>query len=273
MSNNILTIQEQKTLPLEPKSKERSDLLALLNNDNYEPFNPNQLLGLDWNNRSQTTLKAKYFIGLKWVKEGESAIYVKPKIPNIDFMLMFMHCFDNECQDVTTKLEKIYNIDFDKEPIKVASDCIELTPMLIVHFLKLAQGIIQKGLKQNYTQREENLSNKIKGKVLLNQTIKHNYSLGRIDRTVCRYQDYSINCIENRVLKKTLLFVNRFITSNPNISCRQDLKQITAYCLGAMNTVNDEIPLQQIKQLKVNPIYKGYTEALKVAKLILRRFS
>jgi len=273
MDNNVLTIKEQEILALDINSKEHSDLLTLLNRDSYNPSNPNQLLGLDWSNRSQTELQAKYFIGLKWIKEGESAIYVEPKIKDIDFMSMFMHCFNNDCQDIVSKLGKIYSIDFEQKSIKVESECIELTPILIVHFLKLIKSIVQRGLKCNYVNIEENLNSKIKGKILLNQTIKRNYSSGRINQTVCRYQDYSIDCLENRVLKKTLLFVSKFIDINPGISCCQDLKQIANYCLGAVASIGEEIPLQHIKQFKVNPLYKEYAEALTVAKLILRRFS
>ena len=273
MNNNVLTIKEQEMFQLDISSKVYTDLLTLLNNDSYDPSKPNQLLGLDWSNRSQTGLQAKYFIGLKWIKEGERAIYVEPKIKDIDFMSMFMHCFNNDCQDIASKLGEIYRIDFKQKSIKVESECIELTPMLIVHFLKLTKNIVQRGLKCNYIRREENLSSKVKGKILLNKTIKRNYSSGRMDHTVCRYQDYSFDCLENRVLKKTLLFVCKFINTNPGISCYRDLKQIANYCLGAMASIGEEIPLQYLKQFKVNPLYKEYAEALTVAKLILRRFS
>lgn len=273
MTNNVLTIKEQKTLQLDVGSKDHVDLSLLLNHDSYDPTSPEQLLGLDWSNRSHSVLQAKYFIGLKWIKEDESAIYVEPKIPELDFMSMFMHCFSHECQDISSKLGRIYGIDFDKKPIKVESDCIELTPILIIHFLKLTQRIVQRGLKYNYIQQEENFSTKIKGKVLLSQTIKRNYSCGRMDRTVCRFQNYSTDCFENRVLKKTLLFVVKFIETNPSIRYHKDLKRMSTYCLGAMTSVGSEIPLQQVKQFKINPLYKEYAEALRVAKLILKRFS
>ena len=71
MDNKILTIKEQKSLQLDIGSKEHTDLLALLNSDSYNPAKPEQLLGLDWSNRSHSILQAKYFIGLKWIKEKE----------------------------------------------------------------------------------------------------------------------------------------------------------------------------------------------------------
>lgn len=273
MNNSPLIIQEQGELMLDTDSSERSELLSILNKDIYSPSDPDRLLGLDWSNRSQTRVKAKFYVGLKWVKEREYAIYVKPKIPHLDFMSMFMHCFNDDNQELVNKLGKIYNIDFDGKPINVESDCIELTPLLIVHFLKLAQRIVQKGLKNDFIRTEDNFRGKIKGKVLLSQTIKRNYSSGRADRIICRYQDYSLDCFENRVLKKALLFVKRFIEINPDISCREDLNHIVIYCLGAMTSVTDEVPLQQIKQFKLNSLYKEYAEALRVARLILRRFS
>ena len=273
MNNKILTIKEQKSLPLDIGSKEYTDLLALLNSDNYNPAKPAQLLGLDWNNRSHSILQAKYFIGLKWIKEKECAIYVEPKIPELDFMAMFMQCFNSDCRDVSNKLGKIYGIEFNQKPNEVDTDCIELTPILIIHFLKLTQSIVQRGLKCNYIQQEENLRSKIKGKILLNQTVKRNYSYGQTNRTMCRFQNYSTDCFENRMLKKTLLFAEKFIETNPNISYYKKLKQICTYCLGAMTSVSGEIPLQQIRQLKINPLYKEYAEALRVAKLILKRFS
>ena len=273
MNNNVLILKEHGLFQFEMNSKERTDLLALLSKDDYDPAKPDKLLGLDWNNRSQTVLQSRYFIGLKWIKEGESAIYVKPKIANLDFMSIFMSCFNNECRDVAAKLGKIYCIDFDKKPINVTTEFIELTPILIVHFLKLAQSIVQKGIKYNYILRVDNLNGKIKGKVMINQTLNRNYSSGRIDRTICQYQDYSIDCFENRILKKALLFVNKFIDMHPDINSYKDIKQMTTYCLGAMSSVGDQVPLRQMKQFKVNPLYKEYTEALKVAKLILRRFS
>ncbi len=273
-SNVNIEIQEQRdSEQLAVDCNKRKALIDILNSDDYDPNNPEKLLGVDWCDRKQTKIRAKYYIGLKWVKEKECFLYVRPKINNLDFMTMFMHCFDNDCRDVSSKLGRIYSIDFNAAPIKIDTAQSILTPMLVVHFLKLTEQIVKKGFKFNYIQREENLACKIKGKVLLNQTLKRNYSTARSDRTICRYQNYSIDCIENRILKKTLKFINKFINVYNDISCSVDLKNMTTYCLGTMSAINDDLPLQTIKQFKINPLYKEYREALKVAQLILKRFS
>lgn len=274
MSSDVkIHIIEHEVKNLAGHENERDHLLKMLNNDDYDPSNPNQLLGVDWNNRVHTEIKAKYYIGLAWINDGESALYVEPKVPNLDFISMFMHCFDNEHQDIISKLEMIYNIDFNKKQIKISSVNTILTPMLIVHFLKLTEGIVKKGLKSNYLQREENLKSKVKGKIRISKTIARNHCNGRTDRVVCSYQDYSIDCIENRILKKALLFVNRFLETHNGVSKYEELKQITTYCLGAMSSIGEDISFQQLRNFRVNPLYKGYAEALKVAKLILKRFA
>lgn len=249
-----------------------SALSDLLKRNDYNPDDPNLCLGLDWDDRARTKAKASYYVGLKWLREGANAIYVEPKIPNLDFMSMFIHCFDSECAEIATKLGKIYDVDFDKKLIAAESEEITLTPLLIIHFLKRTERIVKRGLKSNFVYKEENLNSKIKGKLLLGQTIRRNFAAGRNDRTMCRYQDYCVDCTENRILKQALLFACRYI-SNKGISCRKDLKNICTFCLGAFVGVADNISQQQIKNLKVNPLFQDYADALKVAKLILRRFS
>lgn len=246
-----------------------SDLLC---QNSYNPENPAICLGLDWANRARTNVKANYYVGLKWLEEGVSAIHVRPKVSNLDYMSMFMHCFDAECKDVEANLGKIYGIDFGQKPISVESEEAMLTPLLVIHFLKLTERIVKHGIKSNFIHRQENLNGKIKGKVLLAKTIKRNFSVGRTDRTFCRYQDYCTDCTENQILKRALLFVRKYLSSKQP-SCDKDLKTISTYCLGAFSMVSDNIAQQQIKQFKINPLYKDYSDALKVAKLILRRFS
>lgn len=271
MSTNLIDIQEHETILLDG-SPAHNALAKSLCDDNYDPEKPGQLLGLDWNNRRRTSAKASYFIGLKWIEEGKSAIYVKPKIPNLDFMNMFIHCFDSECQDVVKNIGEIYHIEFNQKTIDVGSNKIQLTPLIIAHFLKLTQKLVKRGLKSNYIQREENLSGKVKGKVLMSQNLKRNHITGRNDRAYCKYQDYSIDCLENRVIKRVLIFINSYLSHN-KVTCSEELKDITSYCLGAFSAVGDNVSIQQIKQLKITPLYREYASALKVAKIVLHRFS
>ena len=69
-------------------------------------------LGLTSDLRQQT-VRASYYIGLSWLKEGECSVSVLPKI-NVDYLQMFMDCFYSDDNDIQDKLMQIYFIDFDK---------------------------------------------------------------------------------------------------------------------------------------------------------------
>ncbi len=227
-------------------------------------------LGLTSDCRHQT-IQAGYYIGLTWLKEGEHSVSVTPKIP-IDYVRMFMHCFYQEDDDIQEKLMKIYSIDFEKPYIPVENTSLELTPFIIVHFLQLVKQMLRKGMKRDYIFQEENLKGKMKGKLVFSRHFKKNILMKRDDRAYCRYQEYSEDCIENQIIKKALRFAEHFL-SNYDVACADDLRPVVKSLLVSFENVSDITNIQSIKQFRINPLYKEYARTLKVAKLILRRFS
>ncbi|OQY39982.1 MAG: hypothetical protein B6226_00715 [Candidatus Cloacimonetes bacterium 4572_65] len=228
----------------------------------YKNDIPN-LLGLSSN------FDVGYFIGTQWLKEGEKALVVEPKIENLDYLKMFLECLKNP--RTTRAVSDIYAIDFKKDPIPLPANTFELTPLIIIHFLTLLKKIVQKGLKRDYIWIEENLQSKIKGKLLINQNIKKNILKKRMDRNVCRYQDYSIDCTENRILKKTLNYV--FNYNKTHHYGHAEIVNLYNYIHPAFFAVSDSATLSDLKRIKTNSLYKEYNETLKVAEMILKRFS
>ena len=209
-----------------------------------------------------------YYIGIDWLKENESYIAVHPKIQNLDYVKMFVHCLHHP--EISKFLKEIYDIDFQRPLIKIPTADWDLTPFLIVHFLSLVEKIVKQGLKSNYISNEENLKSKIKGKIVFSQQIKKNIVAKREDRIFCRYQEYSTNCLENRLLKKVLLFIQCYS------KCYREkypvLIQKQNHLLSAFDNISDEISYSEIKRIKINALYKEYVEAIDLAKKILRHF-
>ena len=112
--------------------------------------------------------------------------------------------------------EKLYEIDLEKSHIKIPSNNFDITPLIIIHFLALVKKIVKKGLKRDYIWVQNNFNSKIKGKILINQNIKQNIIKARPDRTYCKCQDYSKNCFENKLIKKTLDFVFTYLKHHYN---------------------------------------------------------
>lgn len=225
--------------------------------------NPSEIkfLGLNPN------CEASYFIGVDWLKVNEAIIQVDPKIQRLDFMAMFLECLNTPY--LNQKLREIYFIDFKNPQIEIDSISCDITPLLIIHFLNIVKKISNKGLKKDYIRVEENIS-KIKGKIKFSQQFKYNISRGRLNKNYCNYQEYSVDCLENQLLKKTLLFSGSYINKfYPNKQLQLNLH----LCLSAFELVSDNVDAVMIKQVHINPVYKEYAEALTLAKLIMKRFA
>ena len=236
-----------------------------------DPEDPNRYLGLSYDYVRQQFF-ANYYIGACWInKEKDIKLAVLPKV-KLDYARMFMSCWDDTDADIQSKLADIYHIDLDAPLINVPGMDVEIMPLIILHFAKLMEQLLKHSLKSDYVTREENLQSKIKGKLMFVQHLKRNVLLQHLDRNYCRYQEYSIDCLENRILKKALTFSRRFLEGH-KFSNHEKVMSLLTKELEAFTNVSEDVPVAQLKSFRVNPLYREYLQALKVAKIILQRFS
>jgi 5-methylcytosine-specific restriction enzyme subunit McrC len=216
-----------------------------------------------------------YFVGVDWIIENQLSIYVQPKQNNetteIDCLTMLFEAL-KEPQNVE-HLDGLCEIYFDKPQISITQKQDLLTPFLIVQFLQTLKRIVQKGLKKTYYPVVKNLESKVKGKILINQTIKTNLVKNQITKTVCRYDEFGFNGEENKILKKALLFSQHAIQSFNSIEKYAFVNDLVNYICPTFEEVSDDIQTDKIKVFKPNPMYREYEQALKLALLILKRFS
>lgn len=215
-------------------------------------------------------LWSSYYIGIDWIKENESYIAVEPKIENLDYVKIFVHCLHHS--EISKFIKDVYHVDFEKPQIETQNANWDLTPFLVVHFLSLVETITKHGLKSNYIFREENLNSKIKGKIIFSQHLKKNIVSKREDRIYCHFQEYSTDCLENRLLKKALLFVQSYTAKHLDKEKYKLLFQKQNRLLSAFNNISENISYSEIKRIKINALYKEYVEAIDLAKQILKRF-
>jgi len=220
--------------------------------------------------KENRSLRAGYFIGYRWFDTNKTYLHIKPKIYNgkqANFLAMFKECLSHPI--VSQKMDKTYKIFFDEPLIEIQDKKDEITPFLIIHFLQIVKIIEKKGLKKGYIKVTDNLTSKIKGKILVNQTIKQNHFRNRIDKTVCNYQIFTINCLENQILKTALMQCGRYLAGIEDKNIIKILKQnITAFEQVDTKEVFDS----DFAKIKHSPFYKEYKEALNLAKMIFKRF-
>lgn len=211
-----------------------------------------------------------YVIGAQWF-DDEKPLVVTPKAgcSKIDFLQLFSRCLQAGFE--LEAFSEIYGIDMEQPRIKAPELQSVLSPLIVVHFLSVVRAIVQGGLKKDYIQREENLK-KVKGHISVLRHERTNILRKRPDKVFCRYQEYSVDIPENRLLKKTLNFVRQLLQTFPHSESRSSLEHTLNQCLSAFAHVSDEIEVWELKHLKHQKLFRTYSEAIRLAQIILRRY-
>lgn len=218
-------------------------------------------------------LSTSYYVGLDWLVENELPIYVAPKLDKeahqTDYLRMLFDALKHP--EVVAACTDLYEIKWEEPPIAITQQQDLLTPLLVVQFMALVKDIVRKGLKMGYYKVQHNLHARVKGKVLVGQTIKTNLVKNKTLHTVCSYDEFGPNCLENRLLKKTLVFIKTYMGRNTQLGGADYLQNALNYIMPAFANVSEEVQLHEMQHIKANPLFKEYKEAIRLAQLILRR--
>ena len=278
MTVNLLSYREQQELEFIPAAKALSQQKYEVHfakvhrgKDTSLPcFSISKLDELATNYR----LKTSYFIGVDWIELNKTAIHVAPKLNDenkeIDFIKMLFSSLGHP--EVAKEIDELFEVKWDQAPIEIEQQQDLLTPFLVVEFLGLLKMIVKKGLKKSYYKVAQNLQGKVKGKILVGKSIKKNVFQNKKRYTYCNYNEFGLNNKENRLLKKALTFVKRYLPHYSQLTDNKDLQNTFNYINPAFHAVSDEIELSEIKYSKTNSFYQEYKPALKLARLILKRF-
>ena len=255
-------------------------------------------------------VRANYYIGIDWLVPSERYLYVEPKVNSaisdcfekqvhfdesddaaiekledqtknkisesaskrLNYLQMLLNVMVDS--DLSKHCSNLVLIDWEAQRISIEQENDHLTPFLIIQFLQLTRQIVRKGLKKSYYKVEENLDNRIKGKILVGQHIKQNVFKNRLTQTYCQYQVFGIDNLENRFLKMVLRFVSSYIDNHHALFEESNflIKQLMGYIRPAFESVRESTD-EDIRHLKHNPFFKEYKEAIQIGQYILQRFA
>lgn len=218
------------------------------------------------------SMQTGYYVGIDWLIPNQWVVHIPPKVDKADkqtdYLSMLFTCMKDK--EIARYIKRLCDINFSKPDIEVDSRDDLLTPFLVAQFMNLMRVIVQKGLKKSYYKVEKNLVNKAKGKILVSKTLNTNFVKQRKNKIFCEYEEFGINNLENRVLKKALIFAQSYLKQFPlNV---QEMAGIFNFVSPAFELVDDDVDIATIKNVKTNTFFKEYPEAINLAKLILRRF-
>lgn len=250
---SVIQLQEHGQLPVS-KKEDKYDRLELVEWCKRTDFLPEAYY-------------ASYKIGTEWIDEQESLIVTtKHKMEQIDFVRMFMTCFTSDLS--LASFSTIYEIYIDKPSIKAPALQSVVSPLLVLHFLGVVSRI--KELKKGYVSRSENLK-KVKGRISILKNERQNIAIRRYDRVFCKYDEYSADIPENRLIKKALLFSQRLLQGLNERSAAVAKLRLNK-SLALFSEVSDKVEIKQVKRLRAHKLFTNYNEAIRLAKLILRLF-
>lgn len=235
-------------------------------------------------------LKLSYFVGVDWIIRDELAIYIAPKlntklcedgsldqeinhedIQQTDYLKMLFSALKHP--EITDYTEELYQIKWDAPQLEITHQEDILTPLLVVEFLRVVQSIVRKGLKKSYYKIESNLNSRVKGKLMVAKTIKQNLLKNKPLNTFCSYDEFGINGLENRLIKKALVFVQKYLPSIIKHYSQAYTTTVFNYINPAFEDVSEQVSLHDvIHNTKTNIFYKEYEQGIRLAKQILRRF-
>lgn len=160
-------------------------------------------------------------------------------------------------------LYRIYN-----KPIKANASNKGSRLLLAISFLKECEHICRK-LKSQLSYIDQNLSGKVKGKILFNKHLIKNVIRGREDHVFCRYSVFSIDTVENRILKSTLIEIERLLNSTElNLT---NFRIAARHCLGFLKNVrSSRLSSSDFASAKVSGVYVYYKNAINYARMFYR---
>ena len=243
---------------------------GLLTEERDERFDNLRLVSWDRPPEAQSWgYYASFIIGAEWVDKKEALVVTaKQGMENIDFLKMFMTCFTSDL--ALEEFSNIYHIESDARPIDAPSLKGIVSPLIVLHFLGVMRRI--KTLKRGYVHHSENLK-KIKGRINVLKNEKLNIATKRYDRIYCEYDEYSVDIPENRLLKKALLFSKSVVKSmGEQNSSFGKINEMLSKSLMLFENVSDVVDLKEIRQTKMHKLFSEYSEAIRLAKLILKHF-
>ena len=229
-------------------------------------------IAVDDNNIVTLVCDTAYFIGLDWLIPGKLAVHVEPKMNDanrlieVDYLSMLNEALkDHENLQFLTDLQ-FCRTQAPRIPTKKENSGLLL--FLLIQFLTLITRIRQRGLKRNFHCEEQAFVYGKKGRILLSQSLKAARTASLTDRLHCSVQQFDVDTPANQYLKCALR-TTLLLLQTPAFKQERHLTELARLSLRAFEAVSDVTHPAPIKIRKVNPVFRVYTEALRLAELIL----
>ncbi len=148
-------------------------------------------------------IQARNYVGIISLQDG----FTIEILPKIDATGAEREDVEREKQCLLNMLQALFRIPMRTSgSARVAVKRLNIFETFIAMFLEEAKALIKRGLRSDYSPVEGN-ERYLKGRLLFSQNIR--YNAAHQERFYVRYDEYSLNRAENRILKSTLMLLVR----------------------------------------------------------------
>lgn len=204
------------------------------------------------------TVTFKNYVGIIQMKNN----YQIQVLPKIDFA----NGEKDETKQVFMKMLRSMK-DFPSKVFTKANlkmDRMNLYEIFINMYLQEVRKLVKHGIKSSYVGQEDNLT-VYKGKLLVNEHIKQN--IAHRERFYVGFDEYQVNRVENRLVKSTLLKLQKITGSAEN---SKEIRQLlTAFELVEPSTNYDK----DFTKVVIDRNTKDYEMLMKWSKVFLKNKS
>ena len=262
----LLELKEFETIIVNPDYKDRykcmdknsfRDLIEFIHafDSNDEEADVLDFIKIGYKRNVGETITFKNYVGLIQMKNNYQ-IQVLPKIE-------FLHGEKDKTKQVFMKMLQSMK-DFPGKVFSNANlkvDRMNLYEVFISMYLQEVRRLVKHGLKASYVKREENL-NVYKGKLIVSEHIKSNFI--HKERFYIGFEEYQINRPENRLLKSTLMKLQKISSSAENT---KEIRQLlTAFELVDISINYDK----DFSRVIIDRSTKDYEILMKWSKVFLK---
>lgn len=137
-----------------------------------------------------------------------------------------------------------------------------------ISFVKECEKICKKHLRQAMGFKEENFNGKIVGNIQVAKHIKQNVSQAREDRIFCKYPIFTVDTLENRIMKAALIKAKKIFRNN-GIAVKE-IGRIYSYCENSLKAVRTvSISKSDFNRANTTGFNSCYKNVIGLAKTVL----
>jgi 5-methylcytosine-specific restriction endonuclease McrBC regulatory subunit McrC len=165
----------------------------------------------------------------------------------------------------------------NEKPLKVDDGISsENSIITVTAFLTLLRILCKKPLMGRMVKSEQNLTGKVKGKIVIEKNIRSNTMRGRNDRFYCQYLHFTEDILENQILKAALKKAKRFIVKYFGDYSKDNNNYVSliTYCSNSLRHISDiQCSGSVCNGLKFTGCYTYYKPVISLAQMILNDIS